>query len=329
MNSQLKVTTDPISKPRLGDTASGTVPDADTQAVADIGQLAFLAATYESLVSKYGANSDLAQQALKEFQTIYSYYHINGDTITFDYNEGSQPGVSITDPNTIELLKHLPVLSNPPSAADVGNYLNKFWNSTDTIHWADGTDQTFLQRAMEFFIDTKFTMANNIANTITNTSILLFYCALANNPGAQLAGTLDKFILSIGYKDGAMIDLGNIFAITEALCAHLHYDSFLNPDVIAAGLSIKTDDPLYQVLGQFFSSVYKTTIADYTLPEEIAWGWESRFFPYYDVKDPNQTVNAPLVSEESALEKRLEIEKHLQNELDQMGKPSKRKMETQ
>lgn len=302
------------SPTQLGDMPPSTVPDAQTQAVADFGELGFLAATYADLVAK--GETALAAKTLAEFQKIYSYFHVSADgkTITFDYNEGAELGVVI-DPNSdaFEILSHLPALSHPPTAADVGTY-GTFWTSTTEITWKSGATMTIWERILEFFVDTKFTMGRNLGNDITNTSILLFYCSLASIPGAQVSGALDKFVLSVGYHDGALIDLGNIFGIALALCAHLHNDSTLDPDVINAGLNITTTDELYPVLGQFFSSVYQNWVKDYPVSEEAAWEWEARMFPYYTVD--STTVNA--LPENTDLERRTELSHRISKDLQEI-----------
>ncbi len=306
MTQQISIRCEPVVKGRFGDAPpSATVPDADVQALLDLGVLAFLAATYESLVQKYGADSAAAKDALQKFQKMYGFFHINGDTITFDYDEGNQT-VTITDPDAIAILKQLPVLSNPPTAADVGTYLNKFWYATG------GKDEPIYQKIIEFLLDKKFNM-QNCSDTITKTAVLLFYCSLANAPDAQIAGILDKDFLGLGYQDGGMIDLGNIFWITAALSEHLQNDSFFDPDLIAAGLSIDTKDPLYQMLGQYFSAHYKDWVQN-PISEADAWQMESRFFPYFWLEKTSSSINAIPISDNTQVEKEEEVEREFGRE---------------
>ncbi len=288
--------------PLLGNDQSPT--DAEIQALLDLGELAYLANTYEDLLKKGGPQS-LIDKTLAEFQKLYSYYHINGDAITFDYNEGTQPGVPITDPQVIQMLKQLPQMSNPPTGADVGNYLKNVWNADQP---GSGQSETLVQQIITFLVDSKYCVQNNIQNTITNTALLLFYCSLINNPIAQKAGTLND-LLKEGYYNGGMLNLGNIYAIASSLRDHLANDTtLLSADVIQAGLSISTDDPNYQLLGTTFQALLLQPAGD----EEMAWKWEARFFPYYfNGNSQQRTINALPDAENTQFENRLAIEKKM------------------
>lgn len=278
MNNDINVKADPAIQTQPLGVPNAEPPDADTQAVTDLGELAFYAATYASLLAN-GASPAKLQAVLNEIEKVYGYFHVNGNTITFDYNEGAQT-VTITDPNTLEILQHLPKFSNPPTSTDISNFLNNVWNSTTPIVWSDGTSQTLVQKIMEYFVDAKVSI--NPSDTITDTSLILFYFSLVNVPG-NIVTFLDKFVLGVGYHDGAMIDEGNIWGLTQALCAHLVVDKTLDPAIIAEGLSISTQDPMYQIMGAYFNANYQNLIANPNSNpvyyEKLTWEWEARAFP--------------------------------------------------
>lgn len=298
--------------------------DAGTQAVADLGSLAFYIATYQSLEAQ-GASQDKLNAAMAEIERIYGYFHVNGSTVTFDYDEGAEPGVPITDPAALLILGQLPTFSNPPTSAEMSDFMNNVWNSTTPIHWSDGTSETIIQKVLEYFVDSGFNMRNS-PSTVTNTSILLFYFSLANSP-AQVSGILDQYLLGVGYEDGGMINLGNIFVLTQVLCAHLVNDPNMNPDVLAEGLSISTKDPLYQVLGQVFNANYQNLISNpYPNPtywEQVAWDEEGRFFPS-STAPGQKSIDALPVSDNQSLQDREKVNKGLSKELDSLGKQIKK-----
>lgn len=280
--------------------------DADNQAFLDLGQLLYLANTYLDLMSK-GETAEAAK-VLQEFQATYALFHFSTDangnvTVTFDYDEGAQKGVPITYGPFLEIFQQLPKLSNPPTGADLTTWQNAFY-STTPITWPDGQKQTLLERMLLALFDSHFSLANNLANPITNTSFLLFYLSLVNSPGNIAAGTLDD-ILSEGYYDGSMFNAGNIRAIAMALRDHLANDStILSSDVVLAGLQITTKDQLYPQLASWFEN----TTPDGSRESED-WMWEAEFFPISNAGTSQKTINALPDRENSNLANQLALEK--------------------
>jgi hypothetical protein len=279
------------------------VPDADIQAVSFLGELAFLAATYQA-----DPTSTAGQEALAKFQQIYGFFHINGNTVTFDYNNGTQLGVAITDPGALAILKQMPTLSNPPTGADLGKYLTNFWYATP----ADPLTQPIVEQVMSYYDETTFAMGANLDNPTTNSAVLLFYLSTANVPGAGFAAILDKNILQV---TNGMIEEGGLYGVADALCAQLASDNnFLNPAMIAAGLSIPTKDPRYQDLGIYFTANYQTLMNQN--PGELAWVWEARLFPSSRTDAASTQVDAPPLSRHSAEDERNKVTAQLDRYLD-------------
>lgn len=294
MNSQIKLNSAsevPNNLPK------GTPPgptDADNQALWDLGQLQFLANYYESLVSQ-GSPQPQTNDTLASFQKLYSYYHFNSDgTITFDYNEGQQ-NLPANFYSTI--LNAIPKLSNPPTPADIATYQQAYYSNTKI----DG-QHTLIELMLLDTYDAQYSMADNLQNTITNTSLAMFYLSLVNAPGNIAAGTLDD-LLSEGYYDGAMFNAGNIRAMAYALVDHVANDStILSESILLGGLQIATKDQLYPVLAQYVQQIS----ADGSR-ESNDWYWESFFFPVF-VQHVQKEVNFIPDKENTILQNELELE---------------------
>lgn len=250
-----------------------TAEDATAQALLQIGLLGLLASKYSALEAKYQAARGSDRTAIRAemdailatFNQIEGYYQLSGDTLTFKYNEGAQ-SIQLTDPTLIKLVQTMP--STP----------DKF-----TIFWADPTD-TPAVAIMSWLQQDKLNYET--ASPVTKAMALFFMLSTEVITTGKMAGVAAQFI-------NIQRLFPNQLIISLALCAFLHNDKTLNPDVIADCLNIDDTTGAYKEFSDLFSANYKEWVKNPIIPESGILFYEMLYWPEYPTQpQPTKVINA-------------------------------------
>lgn len=275
------VTPTPPSPPVSPNAPAQNNQDATAQALFILGLLGLYATRYSALEAEYNQNHDPNVKAemdsiLSQFNTFRSYYSVNGDTVTFSYNEGAE-SVELNDPTLLALVQSMPT--------DIDQF-NTFWTTP--------TNPPVIS-IIQWMSTQQFNFAT--ASETTQGMALILMLSTESNPVANLAGIGSEFLDSTRLFSNGLI-------AAEALGAFLSNDKVINAADLIDALNIPNAGQAYQQFYSTLSSNYQSWLLNPPVSESTILTYEARYWPQYNgTQGGGETIHAaPLSSTHSPIQ---------------------------
>ena len=244
------------TNPVIPASQDGDNQDATAQALFLIGLLGLYATRYAALEAEYNQNHDPNVKAemdsiLSQFNQFRSYFTVNGNSVTFSYDEGSE-SIVLTDPTLLSLVQGMPT--------DIDKF-NTFWTNPSNAPFIS---------IVQWMSDNNFNFAT--ASQTTQGMALIFMLSTESNLVGSLGGAGAEWLSSTRL-------FSNSFIAAQALSAFLANDKAINAADLIDALNIPSAGQSYQDFYSILTANYQNWSTNPVASEQDLLSYESLYWP--------------------------------------------------